>query len=155
RERSEERMRKVLQEAEGKLKKDTADLPLLWARYWVAQGPARATPELERLARDAAKLPKKEEQERLLVGLARAQSQLGNLDQARALWQQLEKLEPKDLAIKAALFDLAAQEGDAKMMDRLTHDMKSIEGEKKGTLWRYGEAARLVVLARKDKGAKK
>jgi tetratricopeptide (TPR) repeat protein len=146
REDSKDGVQKVLREAEAHMRKDTADLSLLRARYWVTQEASRATPELDRLARDGAGLPPKE-RERLLVGLANAHGLLGNRDRARALWEQLEKLKPDDLQVQAALFDLALHDGDGATLDRLTQKIKDLEGEE-GALWRYCEAARLVLQAR-------
>jgi tetratricopeptide (TPR) repeat protein len=65
----------------------------------------------------------------LLNGLAEDCYQSGNTREASRLWTQVAELQPSDLAIRLRLFDLARQEGDEPMMQRLIKDIQSVEGQ--------------------------
>ncbi|MEX0714008.1 MAG: tetratricopeptide repeat protein, partial [Pirellulales bacterium] len=72
------------------------------------------------------------------------------LSEARRLWTEVGRLQPDHLTSRLFLFDLAIADGDELLMDDLLKDIRRIERAEAGPLWRYGEAARLVMLARKS-----
>ncbi len=84
----------------------------------------------------------------LLEALAEARYLRGQPREAERLWRLLVERRPNDLRARAALFDLALQAGDETELQRQAEAFKQVEGEE-GTYWRYAEAARLMLLARR------
>ena len=118
------------------------------ARVSMATG--AASPERGRVLEQTEKqLPNfnSEGQCALLAGLASAWQRRGDNSQAERLWNQLAERQPQDLRAHLALFDLALQSGNAATLQRVVASVKQIEGEE-GAVWRYGEAVRLLVLAK-------
>jgi tetratricopeptide (TPR) repeat protein len=128
---------------------DRVELRLARASYWSQRGGDEARKALEDLARESKTLSAADRL-RLEEGLASAFARLGDFRRAEQLLTRVADQRPDDVRTAAALFDLAYLAGDQadknalqKSVDRL----RRIEGED-GALWRYGEALRLVVLAR-------
>jgi tetratricopeptide (TPR) repeat protein len=87
------------------------------------------------------------EQVTLLIGLAEACQRLGDTGRAEEFWNGLARREPWNLRLRLSLFNLAVETGNTSAIQRMVADMRRIEGET-GTLWRYGEAALQLLLAR-------
>ncbi|HJT77610.1 MAG TPA: tetratricopeptide repeat protein, partial [Gemmataceae bacterium] len=139
----------ILEEAARTLK-DPVEVRLALARYWGRHPGPRARPALAKLSQDVRKY-KPEDQDRLLRGLAGAYAQVEDLAEARRLWAELARRRPTDLGIRAVLFALALDANDDGAISRAVADIRRIEGEEDGTLWRYGEACHLIWQARKGK----
>lgn len=122
------------------------------ARITMATG--AASPERGRVLEQTEKQLRNfsaEEQCALLAGLASAWQRRGDNSKAERLWNQLAERQPQDLRTHLALFDLALESGNAATLQRVVASVKQIEGEE-GAVWRYGEAARLLVLAKQGDG---
>ena len=87
------------------------------------------------------------DQVQLLSGLARAYVAIGKSAEAERLWEAVAKREPYNLYVRLALFDFALEAGNDAAMQRRQTGIRQIEGDS-GDLWRYCEAARLLVRAR-------
>jgi tetratricopeptide (TPR) repeat protein len=118
-----------------------------WLWYWTEHRGKEASQELAALAGDLAPLSA-DERLRFLRELAGALYRLEESGHAATIWRKLADQYPRDLHSRFALFDLALQQGDAHTMQTVLAELRRIEGEQ-GVLWRYGEAALLVV---RDKG---
>jgi tetratricopeptide (TPR) repeat protein len=156
----------LLNEAE-KFLGDRVELRLAKASYWVRQKGPQATEALASLATGMEKL-NKNDRLRLMRGLATAHLQLGEKAQAARLLEQLAQERKDDLACRITLFDLAwddfsasraIEDRDAadKRMTRFVKELQEIEADEaapaaKGTLWKYCQAAQIIVRA--QKGAK-
>jgi tetratricopeptide (TPR) repeat protein len=142
--------RRVLDEAEKNLG-DSVDLRLARARLWSSQAKEEATPALNGLEAGADRFAAAD-QARLLQGLGEAQYRLGNIAEAVRLWRQLAARpeNAKDLRVRLLLFDVAIRQGDEPGMRQLLGEIKTLD-DGDGALWRYGEAARLMWLARQGK----
>jgi tetratricopeptide (TPR) repeat protein len=86
----------------------------------------------------------------VLGELALVWNQAGDAREAERLWREQARLQPHNLRPRLLLLDLALQRGGEEALPPLVRDLRSLEGED-GVLWRYGEAARLVLRA-KTKG---
>jgi tetratricopeptide (TPR) repeat protein len=141
--------RQVLDEAEHKVG-DGVDLRLARARFWSARPKEEATPALLKLESGSAFAAA--DQARLLQGLGEAHYRLGNVPEAVRLWKQLAARPDfaKDLRVRMLLFDVAIRQGDEPAMRQLLKEIKSLD-DSDAVLWRYGEAARLMWLARQGK----
>jgi tetratricopeptide (TPR) repeat protein len=137
----------LLTEAQQKLG-DRSELRLARARLLVGRPGAVAAKTLRDQEEGLERFPEPE-QVRFLRGLAEAHYARGNRDEAGRLWERLTVLQPTDLRSRLLLFDLAREKDDEPGMERILHDLRQIEGDG-GTLWRYGEAARLLLRARKS-----
>jgi tetratricopeptide (TPR) repeat protein len=142
----------ILDEAD-RLLGPNVDLQLARARHWATQPRQQATAALARLERGAGTWSAAE-QARFHHGLAEAHYRLGNTRDAERLWTSVAQTEglENSLHVRFLLFDLALRAGDDSAMRRVISQIRTIEGAG-GTLWRYGEAARLVRQAqdgRKD-----
>ncbi|HTU92356.1 MAG TPA: tetratricopeptide repeat protein [Gemmataceae bacterium] len=104
----------------------------------------RAT--LAQMEKEAAKLDETDRQ-RLLDGLAGAYWRLGDTPAAERLWQMVAQQQPTNLGVRLMLFDLALISKSTTALDRLTKEIRGIEGAN-GAFWRYAEASRLLQLAR-------
>lgn len=125
---------------------DSVDLRLAEARVWTSQFNLGAREALRELEKDLDKLP---DRDRLLIGLAEAYARINAIEDTKRLWTDLTKRRPTDLRTRLLLLDLALQANDEDGIKQLIKELKGIEGEVEGTLWRYGEAVRLVRLARR------
>ncbi|HEV3443580.1 MAG TPA: tetratricopeptide repeat protein [Gemmataceae bacterium] len=134
----------ILDQAERRLG-FRAQLQMTRLDYYLRHQPAQARPLLRKLEGQLG-LCSAAEQMDLLDALAQAYVQLGERSQAQRLWDELAARQPANLVVRLKLFNLAVQAGDGEAMQRLLQGIKDIEGEQ-GTLWRYGEAARLVARA--------
>jgi tetratricopeptide (TPR) repeat protein len=134
----------VVEEAQRRLG-DTVEVRLLRAQYWAQRGGAEARAGLATLLRGADRLTRPERLH-LLDGMADAYYRAGDKQEAGRLWQQLAGERHDDLRVRRRLLDLALQEGEEAAVQRLLKEIREIEGED-GTLWRYGEAARLIRRA--------
>src|SRR5207244_6410265 len=74
----------------------------------------------------------------------------GNSKEATRLWMQVASLQPRDIQIRQALFDLALHSGHSKQAEGLVNDMREIEGAD-GVLWRFARASLILALAQKGK----
>src|SRR5439155_8676238 len=89
-----------------------------------------------------------EDRMRLLPALAETFAVLGEGAYAEALWRQLAERKPADLEVRFRLLERALQGAREDEVIRLLVDIRRIEGDV-GPVSAYGEAARLVVQARK------
>jgi tetratricopeptide (TPR) repeat protein len=111
--------------------------------------PRRARQTLRQLEKERDRLP--EERGRLLGQMAATYLQLGEPTEARRLCRLLAGRTPADLPSRLALLDLSLQIGDETLLAGMVADIRRLEGEE-GTWWRYGEATRLLMGARRGNG---
>jgi len=146
----------VLNEAEQHLG-DRLELRVARARYWAWRGGSDAVAALVTLGQGGEKWPQAD-QRRLARELAEAYARIGEAKRAEAEWRKIAGRWKSDIASRLVLFDLALASGDESAMGRLVRELKEdIEGEEKGTLWRYCQACRLIRQAQiqEDKKNKK
>ncbi len=146
RERKGHEAKAILETARKELG-DSVDLRLAEARVWTSQFNLGARDALKELEKDLDKLP---DRDRLLIGLAEAYTRINAIEDAKGLWTDLAKRRPTDLRTRLLLLDLALQANDEDGIQQLIKELKRIEGDVEGTLWRYGEAVRLVRLAKRQ-----
>jgi tetratricopeptide (TPR) repeat protein len=125
---------------------ERVDLRLARARYWLRVGGEAAVAPLAKLEQDARKL-KPAEQAIFLTGLADLYLRSGNFQEPKRLLSRLAGVETKNLPVRQALLELAILTGAETELEPLVREIRSIEGEE-GTLWRYGEACRIILAAR-------
>src|SRR5262249_3166625 len=133
----------LLQEAERQAG-DSVPLRLARARYWANRGGAETAAELAKLRTGLDQFPR-DEQARLLRGLAETYTRLGDRATAAKLWEELAA-QPRykaDLRLRLVLFNLALQARDQDAMKRHLAEIRTLEGDD-GTFYRYGEACRLI-----------
>jgi len=139
----------VLDEAQRQLG-DRVELRIARAGYWAQHRGDDARKALAELAKDLAKFPL-DDRLRLKDGLADAYARLGDLQTAERLWTEVAEKRPDDPRVVVRLFDLAVQDGGnedrSAAMERAITRLRHLEGDN-GARWRYGEAARLLLLAR-------
>ena len=82
-------------------------------------------------------------------GLAMVCLALGDSRQSSRLCQAVAAKRQQDLHVRLLLFDLAFKDKRDEEMQRILNEVGVITG--KGALWRYGEAARLTILAQAGK----
>ena len=87
-----------------------------------------------------------EEQADVLHRLANAYFSLGELNQARPLWERVVQLKPDHVEARLALFDFALRDGDLDRMRQAADAVQKAEGDG-GIWWRYCDAACLVRQA--------
>src|SRR5262249_52973728 len=115
--------------------------------YWANRGGAETAAELAKLRTGLDQFPR-DEQARLLRGLAETYTRLGDRATAAKLWEELAA-QPRykaDLRLRLVLFNLALQARDQDAMKRHLAEIRTLEGDD-GTFYRYGEACRLIRLA--------
>jgi tetratricopeptide (TPR) repeat protein len=117
---------------------DRAELRLARLRHLRAAGRKKDEAELLR-----ASVPEGE-RAAWLRGLAGFHLERGEVAAARQALDQLVAQSLHDLPSLALLFDLTLPTGDDARLRELVKVIHNLEGEK-GTLWRYGEAARLLA----------
>jgi tetratricopeptide (TPR) repeat protein len=137
----------VLDEAEQQAG-DSVDLRLARAWLWVNERDAskreRLSSALAGLVGDLDKFAP-EDRARLLEEVSTACNRVGDGKQALALWDQLAR-QPRchnDLRVQFCLAELALQVGDDVLVRRGLDEVQRIEVGQ-GTLWRLGEALRLI-----------
>ncbi len=143
RDKNLETARTILDEGKKKLG-DRVTLRLAEARYAFGGDRAALKERLRELARGAGKFSE-EDQSRLLSGLAEAQFQSGEVEEARRLWEKLAALPRQrgDLRLRLLLFDLAIREGNEARMDRALEEIRKVE-QSSGAYHRYGVALKLI-----------
>jgi tetratricopeptide (TPR) repeat protein len=102
---------------------------------------------LAALEKDTGKFSK-EDSTRLSQSLGELYARTGNLKEAKRDWLDLAEKQPANLQVRLLLFDVALQETDDTTLDKLTAEIKALEGEE-GTLWKYGQACRILTQAKK------
>jgi tetratricopeptide (TPR) repeat protein len=147
RQKQPEEARRRLTEAEKECG-DSVELRLAWARFWSAQGGDEAKQAIVRLA-DRLNDFSADEQSRLLLGLVEAQCRLADFQQAEQLWGRLARQErfADDLRVQQLWFDLALQAGVEDSQKAALETIRRLE-QGEGPLWHYGQALRLIRLAR-------
>jgi tetratricopeptide (TPR) repeat protein len=149
-----QKARQLLAEAQKNVK-DSVELRLLRARLDLKKADAGAAKVLAELEQGLEKFSAVE-RSRLLNGLAEASFRAGNTKDAQRLWRQLAK-EPEhanDLRLRFLLLDLALEAGEESGIRQTLDEIKRIEGGEL-SLWRYGEAARLIHQAKQGGPGKK
>ncbi len=141
-----DRARRVWDEAARALG-DRVDLLEARLDFWARHGGLEADSALrdleQRLERFAAA-----DQARLLAALAGAHYRLGHHADAERLCRLLAQRRPSDLPARLLLFDLTLEAGQDAANRRVLDDIRRLDGAT-GPWARYGEAARLVVQARR------
>jgi tetratricopeptide (TPR) repeat protein len=119
----------------------------------VSRGGPEARKNLETLASGIDAF-KGEDRNRLLDGLADAFARSGDRKRAVQLWTRLAEARPDDARVATLLLDLAleTEPADGPAVKQAIERLRRVEGPD-GALWRYAEAARIVIRARAgDKG---
>jgi tetratricopeptide (TPR) repeat protein len=136
----------LIEDAEKKLG-DRVELRLARARQWLRSGGDAAPPALAKLEQDTGKF-NQADQSRLLTELGNLYILVGNIKEAKRLWTQLAKIQPKNLPVRTVLFELAFLSGATpEEVDPLLREIRAIEGDD-GTLWRYCQACRIILAQR-------
>ncbi|MCI0743396.1 MAG: tetratricopeptide repeat protein [Gemmataceae bacterium] len=138
----------LLDEAEKKLGK-RVELRLARARLCVQRGGDQAAQILQTLTQEAEDFQERDWQQ-LAKGLAQSWLRIGRKKEAAALYTRLAERDINNLSVRLALFDMALQAGQMDEVQRVLAEIRRIEGED-GTLWRLGEAWRLLRQAREAK----
>jgi tetratricopeptide (TPR) repeat protein len=136
----------VLTDAERQLG-DRVDFRLLRLNYLAERNAPDLAKVFARTADGLEKFPPAE-RDRLLRGLATVEQRLGHVPEARRLWRQVADQQPGDIDVRTILFDLALQADDEAGLDHALAEIKRLEGAD-GPLGNYGEACRLIRLARR------
>ena len=136
----------ILDQAEKELGPNL-DLRLARLSSWVSRGGAEARAAIAELARTRTQLPPAD-QPAFLEPLAQAAYRLGELPLARQSLRDLLGLQPDNLEVMMALYDLALEANDPAEAGELVKQIRRVEGEE-GTHWRYGQAFYLISLARR------
>jgi tetratricopeptide (TPR) repeat protein len=89
---------------------------------------------------------------RLLTGLGDACVRAGDVDGAARLYRRVKELSKDDIGVRLRLFDLSLQTKDEAALKEVVDEVRAAEGPD-GALWRYGEAALLVLQARRGERA--
>jgi tetratricopeptide (TPR) repeat protein len=139
---------RLLEQARQRLG-DRVVLRLALAAHWLRRGGPPAAAALKQAEQDVEKLSP-EEQSTLLGGLATMYLRAGRRDEAVRLWTRWARDRASDLRPRLVLFDLAAQAGQEDALPPLVQEVRTIEGEE-GALWRYLEAERLELKARRGR----
>jgi tetratricopeptide (TPR) repeat protein len=141
---------KTLDEAERQAG-DSVDLRLARAGYWAGRPQHDAAPALVRLEAGIERFAAPD-RNRLLRGLAEANYRAGEVSQAIRLWKHLasQPAHAHDLRLRLLLLDVAIRQGDDPAMRLVLDEIKRLD-DGDGTSWQYGQAARLLWLARQGK----
>ncbi len=128
------------------------ELRLARARLWSERGGDEAKQALLKIGEDLGRF-KGDDWRRLVLALAEAHLRLAQTAEAEQLYARLAEREPGNLGVRILLFDLALRAGKDAAAARLVEDLRRIEGDD-GTLWRFGQACRLIRQAKAgDKAA--
>jgi tetratricopeptide (TPR) repeat protein len=142
--RREEALR-LLDEAE-KRAGDHPEIRAARVRYWGRHPGKESGPALKRLEQDVDRLSP-HDRAYLFDELATAWYRVGDAGEAERLLREQARFKPHGLRPRLMLLDLALQRGGEAALVPLVKELRRLEGED-GVLWRYGEAARLVLRAR-------
>jgi tetratricopeptide (TPR) repeat protein len=142
----------ILQRAEDRHLGDRIEVRLARARYWARRRSADSAELAAALAALEQNLEKFKpaDQARLLRDLGEIHYRAGHGQEAQRLWLRVASLQPQDLPIRLALFDLALQTGDNKEAEQLVSAIRDLEG-RDGTLWRFAQASLIVASAQRGK----
>jgi cellulose synthase operon protein C len=119
------------------------ELRLAQCRLWGLRGDHA---KLARLGEQRTTLPS-EDRTRLTRELADTWYRLGVRNEAEKLWRDLASDLPRDVRSRFALLELALERKQSAAAHSWLDALKKIEGDQ-GWLWRYGEAALLVLESR-------
>ena len=139
--------RATLERAQKELP-DSLELRLARLRYAVTLDPRQAQAALQALAKQPRDGLKPTEALLLVHQLAEGFARTGDRTGAARLWRQLAAQRPTDLHSRVKLLDLALQEGRDDRAREILAEIRRIEDDN-GALWRAGEAARRLALARR------
>ena len=117
--------------------------------YWARVNGPKAIEALNKFEKEAKGLEPKD-RDRILQSLALAYMQLGQRDQATALWKALASSNPDDLKSRLVLFDLAHGGGDDATAQTYLDQIRRIEGSD-GVIWRFGRAVLLIANAERNR----
>lgn len=135
----------LIKDAENRLG-DRVELRIARASYWGRRGGEEARQNLGELTRSLESAPPKD-RSRLEESLANAYTLLGDLQEAERIWADAAKRRPDDRQVATLLLGLALRRGDDQSIARASSQLRRIEGED-GVLWRYADAARIVLRAK-------
>jgi tetratricopeptide (TPR) repeat protein len=138
---------KILDQAE-KDQGPSPEIQLARLDYWGREGGAAAKAAVAKLAQDRGRIPAADKRA-FLSRLATVEAQLRELDLARQHGRELANLQPDDIPVRLALFDLALEAGDEDDASKLVQDVRKIEDDK-GTFWRYAQATLFIDKARRS-----
>jgi tetratricopeptide (TPR) repeat protein len=149
RNKENEEARRILDEGKKALGERVVLLRLAEANLLAATDEKGVEEAIARLGSDADSFPKEDERANLLSGLADIQMTLQNTAAARDLLQRVAELPSRktDLTLKMMLFDLAIKLKDEAGQRQALDDIRAVEGNQ-GVFHRYGEALRLIALAK-------
>ncbi len=142
-----EQAREILDQARRDLG-DSLGLRLARLRLAASLGPREAAPALEQLGREPLDELSKAGRLRFRRELAEALARAGDVPAAERLWRALASDRPNDLQSRVALFDLALRAGQDRPAREILAEVRKLEGEG-GIVWRAGEVARRLALARR------
>jgi tetratricopeptide (TPR) repeat protein len=140
---------RLLDDAEKKLG-DSVALRLARGRLLAATRKQEEAREAISALADKVENLSEDDRGRLWGGLGDFQSVLGNLAEARRLFERVAELPRRrtDLRIRLVLFDLAVKADDREGLDHALESIGSIEG-KQGAYYQYGQALRRLWQVRK------
>jgi predicted Zn-dependent protease len=121
------------------------EVQLGWLRYWTARGGSAALTALRDMLPRSVTLPPAQRWN-LLRQLAPALALQGDQAAAGQCWLQVANHYPRDLQSRFQLLELALNQRDEAAAQRWLTELHQLEGAD-GLWWRYGEAARIVLLA--------
>jgi tetratricopeptide (TPR) repeat protein len=141
------RARRILDQAEKDLKPSLA-ITLARLDSWGQQGDQEAKEAVARMAESRGQMPKGDRPAFLNL-LALTELRLGELALARQYWSEVAELEPTNIMVLLALFDLALEQGDQQGAGNLVQKIKDLEG-KEEKFGLFVEAALLLDQVRRD-----
>jgi cellulose synthase operon protein C len=119
-----------------------------WTRRGGDEG-ARALMTLEQKQAHGSLSP--DALEALWRDLAASYAYLGKRREAERLWRKLGEVQPDDLSVRLALFDLAILDADLPAAGECRDQIRRIEGDD-GSLWRFAQAMLLVARVSQSPG---
>jgi tetratricopeptide (TPR) repeat protein len=123
------------------------ELQLARLDYWGFEGGDRAKAEVAKLAEARHQVPQAD-RALFLDRLGAVEIRLGQVGLARRYWRELAVLQPNNLDVRLALFDLALSAADHEEAASLVKEIKNAEGAQ-GTTWRFMQASLLIDGARR------
>jgi hypothetical protein len=115
----------VLDEAQA-LVGDSVDLRLARAKLWAADWQPTKVERVRSAGRHIEHLADGE-QIRLLAGLGEICANIGDRVGAKECYSGIAARQPKELAIRLALFELAARDKDEKLLQRLRREIAALQ----------------------------